>query len=345
MTIDSFYNQTSLIDRKVLSKICSNILPRIHDQVHKLTVEQYSMKRILRAANYPQLYSLSLINFEKNVLYQHLKDNLILRNLMKQILALIFSLCKNLTDLNFCDMFPTRTYATSINHLSSSRYVSSSLTKLKINVSNITDCTYILDGCLNLSILIIKVRDIFDPLTDVNGGEKFLKLKYFSLTTSDYTCNHKKIIFPLLRRMINLENLRLCLLLFVFDSDFPDGTQLYDQFLMYMTQLEKFTFSIDAKVYPHKIKIELPSNRDIEHSFASIGYQQVTSYVHTNLRKTKSHCLIYSLPYDFEEFIHLDNSFQGGMFDKVRQLKMVDVIPFEHKLLRLISKDFPCLKF
>jgi hypothetical protein len=32
------------------------------------------------------------------------------------------------------------------------------------------------------------------------------------------------------------------------------------------------------------------------------------------------------------------------MFDKVRQLKMCDIIPFEHKLFKLISQDFPFLE-
>ncbi len=57
--INSLYDQISSIDIEVLSRICEKILPRIHHQVHKLTVEQYSMKQIL-VANYPQLYSFSL---------------------------------------------------------------------------------------------------------------------------------------------------------------------------------------------------------------------------------------------------------------------------------------------
>jgi len=72
MTINSLYNQTSSIDAQVLSKICQKILPRIHHQVHKLTVDQYSMEQILLAGDYPQLYSLSLINCDEEILYQSL---------------------------------------------------------------------------------------------------------------------------------------------------------------------------------------------------------------------------------------------------------------------------------
>ncbi len=78
MSINSLYNQTSLIDTKVLSKICQKILPRIYHQVHKLTVEEYSMKPILFAATYPQLYSLSLINLQEEILYQYLIGRIII---------------------------------------------------------------------------------------------------------------------------------------------------------------------------------------------------------------------------------------------------------------------------
>jgi hypothetical protein len=71
MSINSLYNETS-IDTKVLSKICETILPRIHHQIHKLTVEEGSMKAILLAGTYPQLYSLSLINIQEEILYQQL---------------------------------------------------------------------------------------------------------------------------------------------------------------------------------------------------------------------------------------------------------------------------------
>jgi hypothetical protein len=71
MTINSLYNQTSSIDAQVISRICERILPRIHHQVRKLTVEESSMKQLL-TANYTQLYSLSLINFQEEILYQYL---------------------------------------------------------------------------------------------------------------------------------------------------------------------------------------------------------------------------------------------------------------------------------
>jgi hypothetical protein len=70
--------QTSPTDTQVLSTIDQTILLRIHQHVHKLTVEQCLMKEILLVASYPQLFSLSLTNFQEKRLHQYLKSMLIL---------------------------------------------------------------------------------------------------------------------------------------------------------------------------------------------------------------------------------------------------------------------------
>ena len=145
--------------------------------------------------------------------------------------------------------------------------------------------------------------------------------------------------------MINLEELKLYLSVTRFDSTYVDGIQLYGQFLIYMTQLKKFTFCINTEVFNDKVRVELLSNEAIQRSFIGRGYQQVTSYVHTNSMKTEGYCFLHSVPYDFEDFVQLNNSYQGGKFQKVRQLTMHDKIPFEHKLFKLISEDFPFLQF
>ena len=73
VNINSLYDQNSSIeDIPNLPEICEKNLPQIDHQVHKLIVEQDSMKQILLAANYPKLYSLSLINFEQEIIYQYL---------------------------------------------------------------------------------------------------------------------------------------------------------------------------------------------------------------------------------------------------------------------------------
>ena len=80
--------------------------------------------------------------------------------------------------------------------------------------------------------------------------------------------------------MINLEELKLYLEVGRSKSSFIDGIQFYDQFLIHMTQLKKFTFNIKTKV---DVSIEFQSNEDIQRSFIGRGYQEVASYVNNNL--------------------------------------------------------------
>jgi hypothetical protein len=72
VTMKSYFDYSFSIDDQVLSRICEKILPQIHDHINKLTIEQYSMERILFTFNYPQLYSLSLVNFQEKILFQYL---------------------------------------------------------------------------------------------------------------------------------------------------------------------------------------------------------------------------------------------------------------------------------
>ncbi|CAF5028915.1 unnamed protein product [Rotaria sp. Silwood1] len=84
MVIKSYYDRRFSIDNNILSKICEKILPRIHHQLNELIVEQNSMKYILLTGNYPQLDSLSLVNFQKEILLQYLTGNSILHHLFTQ---------------------------------------------------------------------------------------------------------------------------------------------------------------------------------------------------------------------------------------------------------------------
>ena len=58
-------------DEQVLSHLRQNILSRIHHQIHRLTLEPSSMKDMIAVANYPQLYSLTLRNFQEENLHQY----------------------------------------------------------------------------------------------------------------------------------------------------------------------------------------------------------------------------------------------------------------------------------
>ncbi|CAF4633007.1 unnamed protein product [Rotaria sp. Silwood2] len=94
----------------------------------------------------------------------------------------------------------------------------------------------------------------------------------------------------------------------------------------------------------NSVNISLPSNNDIQRSFIERKYQQVGSYADDNLMKGEAQCHIYSLPYQFDNFHYLNNSFQGGRFEKVKCIKMTDIRPFEHEFFKIISQSFPFLQ-
>ncbi|CAF1682706.1 unnamed protein product, partial [Rotaria magnacalcarata] len=256
----------------------------------------------------------------------------------------ILSLCKRLINLNFC-YFSDQDLPVSVYNLPPPNFTSSTLTNLKIHVEIIDDCLDLLDGSLNcLSTLIIKITQISSTISNTDNITKLPKLKYFSLISYNYTSYYDDLVCPLLHRMINLEELKLYLFVRRFDSIYIDGIQLHDQILIYMPRLNKFTFSIKTRVVNKNIRINLSSNENIQRSFIGKKYGQVDSYVHTRSTETKGECHIYSFPYEFEYFHDLNISFPGGMFHKVRNLMMVDTRPFEHKLFKLISQDFPFLQ-
>jgi hypothetical protein len=84
---------------------------------------------------------------------------------------------------------------------------------------------------------------------------------------------YDNLVIPLLRRMINLEKLILFLSILRVDSTYVDGIQLYDDILVYMPHLNKFTFNIDAGVLCKNTKIALQSNEDIQRSFIGRRYE------------------------------------------------------------------------
>ncbi|CAF1015324.1 unnamed protein product [Adineta steineri] len=128
LIFDPFYDCIYSIEDKVLDRICKNILPRIHYQINELVIEQNSSERVLHTINYPQLYSLSLMDFTEEVLLKYLTDDTTLRRLLDEqitclkldfkydktlsisetssiIFALILSLCKRLIKLNFHEFY------------------------------------------------------------------------------------------------------------------------------------------------------------------------------------------------------------------------------------------------
>ncbi|CAF4082841.1 unnamed protein product [Rotaria sordida] len=303
MTMKSFYDCIYSIDNQVLDRICKNVLPRIYHQINELIVEQYSIERILHTISYPQLYSLTLMNFSEEVLFNYLTNNTILCKLLIEqitclkidvkdeptepppetlsiIFVLILSLCKRLIKLSFCQFDNRSTFCTF--DLSSTNFKSSTLTELKIHVVTFDDCLYLLDGYFNcLSTLIIHVKKISYTSGTIDNKKKLPKLKHFSLTSYPHIFLYDNLIIPLLRRMINLEELILYLSIIRSNKNYIDGSQLYDDILIYMPRLNKFTFNIHTNVDKKNVEIAFSSNEDIQRSFSRKEYEPVASHIET----------------------------------------------------------------
>ena len=70
--IKSLDSSNNPMHADILDRICEKILPRINEQVVELTLEPLSMEYIFRNVYYPQLRSLSLINFQPKTLVRYL---------------------------------------------------------------------------------------------------------------------------------------------------------------------------------------------------------------------------------------------------------------------------------
>ncbi|CAF2521459.1 unnamed protein product [Rotaria sp. Silwood2] len=369
LTVLSLLNDNSPVNNQIFDRIRTKILPQIHNRVTKLPIEPLSMKCILNAIDYLVLTSLSLVNFQSETLFHHLTgDNILLRLFTNQITHLEVSICdkkrgapgrnevdifslmlsigKCLTDLAFGLRWIDERIEFSFFDLPSTTCVSSSLTKLVITLHTFDDCLHLLDGRLkHLSMLIIDIMKIRRTSPNIDNNKNLPELKCFSLRSHWYTCFYDNRIVPLLPRMLNLEELTLFLSVITNESTYIDGTQLYNDFLIYMPQLSKFYFSMHTNIFNNDIDIDHPSNNDILKSFIKRGYQQVNSYADDQLTyKNWSCCHVYSLPYHFNDFLFMTSRFQGGMFNKVRCLVMDYARPFENELFKIISQDFPFLE-
>ena len=76
--IKPLFDRNSPVDNQLLDRIYTKILPRIHHKANKLTVEPLSIERILGAVHYPQLHSISFVNFHYETLLQHLQGLIII---------------------------------------------------------------------------------------------------------------------------------------------------------------------------------------------------------------------------------------------------------------------------
>ncbi|UJR34261.1 hypothetical protein I4U23_021665 [Adineta vaga] len=326
-----------------------------------------SIKRVLDVIDYPQLHSLLFVNFPSKILSQHLADETILSIINRitnitvgidtqetetynedeaNIFELILLHSKCLNDLTFRKSSREYQISPSVN-IPNRKYLSSSLSKLNIEVNTFDDCLYLLNGCLpSLSTLIIYICKIYYSRLRIDNTTKLCKLKCFSLSTERYTTSFDRHIVPLLQRMLYLEELTLFLPVIRHKSRYIDGNQLYDEVLSYMPRLNQFIFSIHTHMTTKFTTTitELQSNSDMRKSFIKHGFQSFDTCSDDEIIGHTANCYVYSLPYRFKYFLYLGACFQGGKFDNVRFLYMTDKVSFGHRLFKIISEDFPFLK-
>ncbi|CAM4834649.1 unnamed protein product [Rotaria magnacalcarata] len=351
----------------MLNRFCSQILPEIHDKIKWLDLESLSMKNILRAAVYPNLYGLGLYNIDEESARCLFTDEILSSGIFKnQITTLLITIDKNnefyeemiLSAKNICNHILTvftslisltlyeSSYKKRIPLLFDDAFLptfrSSTLLKLKIRVQCFDDCLYLLDGRFNqLHTLCVDLTHINEPDEIKNQGN-LPNLKCFSLSCNFGTNHYDELIPPLLHRMPNLEQLGLYVAIFV--DTFIDGNHLKKNIINRMSRLNQFKFYIRSFVYIRN-QVNFPSTEDIQRTFIDFqNNNNIISYVDYFSEANQSQCHIYSYPSFMPYYGNITNNFPGGLFKYVRVVSLFDEHPFEHEFFLRIQESFPFME-
>ncbi|CAF1128894.1 unnamed protein product [Adineta steineri] len=358
---DSNHKYCSLSD-PLLNKLCSYFLPQIHENIECLTLEPYSMERILCAAQYPHLYKLILVNFghqstrhyfidqspflnlfkqnitHLNVSIDDSKLKLLLVNDNENLYAFISSIFTSLIDFTFtCHGFWRRYAHLTIDNSCQTNSFLQNVVNLCIDVDTLDDCLRLLDGRLiYLRKLIVNIYKITSATFDIDN-KTLLNIRCFSLTSSKSTSEYDNSILPLVHRMIYLEKLTLCLSVHRI-STFIDGFHFKNEIFRHLPQLLTFDFEITTFVE----SIE-QTNYESENTFIDTRYNQAIFYIDCDpYGGARSH--LFSLPYTINETLHLSSNFPGASLSNVRSLTLIDMhYSFEHQFFIKIAQSFPYL--
>ncbi|UJR11014.1 hypothetical protein I4U23_015198 [Adineta vaga] len=347
----------------ILDRFCSYILPEIHKNIEWLELESSSMERILLATNYLNLSKLGIYKIEAERAIHLFSDETLFKcTLKKQISALVIDtygqertiekahkllfthILTTFTNLQYLSFGPSSySYQQLSFNISSTSVFSSTLLELHVCLKHFNDCLYLLDGRLNqLQTFHVKVQFITISRLAINNKHKLPNLRSFSLYCDISTDLYDELIVPLLNRMLNLEKLDLCLIVWV-RKTLIDGNVLKTSVINYMPRLKRFTFNISSSGYSDDHS-NLPSNVDIQKTFKDFKDNQIISCVDYYSRTKTSRCRIYSYPYKLKYYNEITNNFTGGLFERVVEVSLVDDHPFEHKFFLQIAQSFPLLR-
>ncbi|CAF1213445.1 unnamed protein product [Rotaria sordida] len=318
----------------ILDRFCSEILPEISMKIKWFDLESSSMKHILCAADYPNLYGIGLFNIEEETARCLFTDEKLSSGIFKnQITTLIIEIDPNKGNLcsmeNICnDIFSVFLKLTHLIFYESS-------------YKNIAPLLFDFPSP-KLSSSTLSLANIYCPDEEIENQIKIPNLKCFSLSCEFKTSNYNELILPLLYRMTNLEKLGLYLSIFV-DERFIDGNNLKKNILYHMPQLNQFSFHIRSTMFINN-EINLPSKQDIQQTFIDFKDNQIISYVDYFLELNQGQCHIYSYPFLMKYYQDITNNFPGGLYPYVRVVTLYDEQPFEHEFFIRISQSFPFME-
>ncbi|UJR13260.1 hypothetical protein I4U23_000281 [Adineta vaga] len=296
------YSIVSLPD-SILDRFCLQILKEIHQNIRWLNLESLSMKHILLAANYPNLFGLGLYNIEAETELSLCTDEFQLIPINKsQISALVIDVFKceetkrfnsNLITRIFMNIFTMFSNLQYLNYCSSSIYNgrflfinlkpninSSTLVELHICLSWFCDCLYMLDGRFNnLQTFYVDIECISSVYMNNHKQKKLPYLKCFSLSCGMGTRFYDELILPLLQRI----------------NTFIDGNELNENMINHMLQLKRFELYICSGFHRDN-HIYLPTKEDIQYTFKDFKDGQIISYVDYFQKELYHLCHIFSYP-------------------------------------------------
>ncbi|CAF1638369.1 unnamed protein product, partial [Adineta ricciae] len=333
------YDFIDLLNCDVIrNRYCLQILPDIHDKVKRLDLETSSMRQVLRAADYSNLNSLALYNMtEKSIHYlsvnerlSYLKNQITTLTLsidgydgdcgrlesIANIFNCIFVVFARLTTLTLHESSYSNRAPLDFADLLLSNFRSSTLLQLTLNVQCFDDCLRVLDGRFS------RLHTLCVNLTNVNSSHEI----------------PNQGDLPNLK-MFNLEKLSLCLTVCQ-GSTYIDGNNLKKDILDHMSQLNRFSFSIDSFIITSG-ETNLPSAEDIQRTFVDFSNTKVVSCVDYFPEANQARCLCYSYPPLTQYCGVITNNFLGGLFINVRLVSLFDERPFEHEFFNEIRKSFP----
>ncbi len=149
-------------------------------------------------------------------------------------------------------------------------------------------------------------------------------------------------IVPVLRRMFNLEELHLNIVVEC-DKKFLDGDTLKNDIIIYMPRLYKFTYNI-CSIINHSYQTNFLLNEQIEKTFEDFFNNQTCISIDHFQEEERSQCHIYSYPYRWKFYNNITNHFSGGLFSSVIEVSLHDEHPFEYEFFIRIAQSFPLMK-